>query len=449
MKKALKNTDIICIVDKEGYILYYNNYDDITNRIGKEEVIGMHLLEVYPWLTRETSTLLKVIDTGEPIINHSQVIKVSDDFVVNSINSAFPLKNKSGIIGGVVVSINLDKYNTKSKKMKVDDLRLSLNAKYSFDDIITQNQEIIDIKNKLKKAAKKDSNIFLYGETGTGKELFAHSIHNWSNRYDKPFIAQNCAAIPESIAESILFGTTKGSFTGAVNKKGIFEMADGGTIFLDEINSMSIDLQVKLLRAIEEKSIRKIGDDKSISVDVRIIASTNEGIDDLIKQGKFRSDLFYRINVVNAKILPLRDRKEDVDYLCKYFINQYNRAFKENVKGIEAKAKTLLNKYNWPGNVRQLKNCIESAFNSLSGEYIRASDLPDYIIDKALKNENSRMENEKSLIELTDSFEKKIILEVLDKVNNNIAMAARILKVPRQTIYYKLKKHKIDIKRDE
>lgn len=443
MKKIFKQTDLICIVDKDGNILYYNNYNDICNRMGSDEVLGKSLLEVYPWLTRETSTILKVLDTGEPIVNEIQTIKVNNDFTVNAVNSAFPLKHKSGLLGAVIVSINLDDYNDGSKRRFVNELVSNLNAKYTFDDIVTKNTELIAIKEKLQKAATRDSNIFIYGETGTGKELFAHSIHNESNRYNGPFIAQNCAAIPDSLIESLLFGTTKGSFTGAQDKKGIFEMADGGTIFLDEINSMPVDLQVKLLRVIEEKSIRRIGDSKDIPVDVRIIASTNERPERLVAERKFRADLFYRLNVVNVEILPLRSRKDDVDHLCTHFIKYYNQAFNENVKEIESKAKSFLFLYDWPGNVRELKNCIESAFNTVNGAQIKIEHLPKYIIDSVSSSKNETTLNDMSLLELMDNYEKKIIQDILDKTNHNIAKTARILKVPRQTIYYKLKKYQI------
>ncbi|MFS0647117.1 sigma-54 interaction domain-containing protein [Siminovitchia sp. 179-K 8D1 HS] len=443
MKKNFKQTDVICIVDIDGNILYYNNYNDVCNKLGSNDVIGKPFLELYPWLTRETSTLLKVLDRGEPIVNEFQSLEVDHNFTVNAINSAFPLKNKSNMIGAVIVSTNLDT-ESEAKKITANKIpQASFQAKYSFDDILTINEELEHTKKTLKKAASRDSNIFIYGETGTGKELFAHSIHNESNRRHKPFVAQNCAAIPGTLIESILFGSSKGSFTGAQEKKGIFEIADGGTIFLDEINSMPIDMQVKLLRIIEEKSVRKIGSHKDIPIDVRIIASTNERPEKLVAENKFRMDLFYRLNVISAEIPPLRDRKEDINLLCDAFIHYYNQAFNENIKGLHANAQLVLNTYDWPGNVRELKNCIESSFNLVNSNMIMVEDLPKYILTSKQVSHKKNITKNKSLTELIDEYEKSLLEDILTMSNFNISHSARMLKVPRQTIYYKMNKYKI------
>lgn len=445
MKKNFKQTDVICIVDINGNVLYYNNYNDVCNKFGSNDVLGKPFLELYPWLTHETSTLLRVLEKGEPIVNEFQTVEVDQNFTVNAVNSAFPLKNKSALIGAVIVSTNMDKEpdkkNNKNKTNNAD--YSSLQAKYTYDDIITTNKELENTKNILERASSRDSNIFIYGESGTGKELFAHSIHNGSNRSEKAFVAQNCAAIPSTLIESILFGSTKGSFTGAEEKKGIFEIADGGTIFLDEINSMPIDMQVKLLRVIEEKCVRRIGSHINIPIDVRIIASTNEHPERLIAENKFRMDLFYRLNVISINIPPLRKRKEDINYLSDFFINYFNQAFKENIKTIHPDAQLILNTYDWPGNVRELRNCIEASFNLVSGNIIMVKDLPKYIItsEKVLPTNNTTKSH--SLIEMMDEFERKIIKDTLTMTNYNISKTARLLKVPRQTVYYKINKYEI------
>jgi len=281
IKRAFRETDVICIIDKNAKILYYNNYNDIHNKLGTEKVVGRPFLEVYPWLDWETSTALKVLKTGEAIVNQAQVMKLSDGTEVNAVNTAFPLKNKNGILGVVFLSYDINTMINTSEVEAVKKSEKNIGSKYKFSDIITKNAEVMRIIAQLKKAAKYNSNILIYGETGTGKELFVHSIHNASNRVSKPFISQNCAAIPENLMESLFFGTTKGSFTGSEEKKGLFELANGGTIFLDEINSMPPSLQAKLLRVIENGRVRRIGGKKEYKTDVRIIASTNEKPEDL------------------------------------------------------------------------------------------------------------------------------------------------------------------------
>lgn len=445
MKENFKQTDLICIVDKKGNILYYNNYNDVCNKLGSNDVIGMPLLEVYPWLSNETSTVLKVIEKGEPIVNELQCYEVNKSFTVNAINSAFPLKNKSDLLGAVIVSTNLDEKPHKMKKnSKINkDALASLCAKYTFNDIVTVSEELKLTKNQLKKAALKDSNILIYGETGTGKELFAHSIHNDSSRKNSPLVAQNCAAIPSTLIESILFGTTKGSFTGAEDKQGIFEIADGGTIFLDEINSMPIEMQVKLLRVIEERTVRRIGDHRDIPINVRVIASTNENPLNLLKEKRFREDLFFRLNVVSVEIPPLRKRKEDIDYLCSYFINYYNQAFGENITGLDSDARKILNNYGWPGNVRELRNCIEGAFNLVDGSIITPRELPTHILALEEDAPIEKLSDESSLMDLVEQYEKEILKDALVKTHFNIAKAARLLKIPRQSFYNKMKKYKL------
>jgi len=420
--------------------------------LGTEDVIGKPLLEVYPFLTEETSTTLTVLRTGQAIINQPQVMKLYDGTTVNAINTAFPLKNRDGILGVVVLSTDINSIKT-AKESKVSSSRKhNLGAKYTFDDIITQNEDIMRIINKLKKASKHNSNIFIYGETGTGKELFAHAIHNSSKRSNMPFITQNCAAIPESLMESLIFGTTAGSFTGSTEKKGLFELANGGTIFLDEINSMPLELQAKLLRVLEDRRIRRIGGNTEFDIDTRIIASTNEPPDQLIKNNKFRNDLFYRLSVVNVEIPPFRDRKDDIVFLCNHFVNNFNITFGENIEGIDKQVLEVFMEYDWPGNVREFKNCIESAFNNVAGNKIVLADIPSYIYNNKEKNLDRTEFNIKkglSLQENTEYLERHLILEALKKTGYNIAKTSRLLGIPRQSIYNKFKKYNILINNEK
>ena len=223
-----------------------------------------------------------------------------------------------------------------------------------------------EIKKSIVQIANSRSSVLVYGETGTGKELVVSSIHNSGYRKNKPFIALNCAALPENILEGLLFGSRKGAFTGAENKKGIFEEANGGTIYLDEINSMPMALQAKLLRVLQEKTVMPLGASKSIDVDVRVIASTNQTVDELLESKAIREDLLYRLNTISISIPPLRDRIEDIEILVEYFIRKYNEEFEKNVKGLGSSALQFLMNNEWKGNVRELEHVIEAAMNRFS-----------------------------------------------------------------------------------
>ncbi|HWR05874.1 sigma-54 interaction domain-containing protein [Sporomusa sp.] len=439
MKTLFKNTDLIIIVDREGKIMYYNNFNDRLNKIGHTDAIGKTIFELYPWLTRENSTIFKVIETGEPLVNHLQNIKLDAENSIYALNTAFPLKNEQGIIGAIEISTDL---SNKHKSLKYKRAYSNAGAKYSFDDIITSNNRMIELVNILKNSAQNNSNIFIYGETGTGKEIFAHAIHGESPRKNKPFIAQNCAAIPPSIMESLFFGSTKGSYTGAEDKPGLFELANGGTVYLDEINSMPLDLQAKLLRTIEDRTVRRIGDSKDSNVNIRIITSTNETPAQLLTQNRIRTDLFFRLNVVNIEIPPLRERKDDLDILLTYFIDTYNHQFNKNIKTIDPAVKTLFEQYQWPGNIREFRNCIESAFNLVDNTpFITLRHIPRYITDCLPAAVASPVNINNTLPLMMEEYEKETIKTILGKNNLNVLRTANELGIPRQTLYYKLYKY--------
>jgi arginine utilization regulatory protein len=316
-----------------------------------------------------------------------------------------------------------------------------------------------DIKTKIKKIANSKSPVLVYGETGTGKELVVQSIHNESNRRDKPFIAQNCAAIPGTLLESILFGTSLGSFTGAKDSKGLIEAADGGTLFLDELNSMDIVLQAKLLRFLQEGYIRRVGENKSYKVDVRVIAALNENPYDAINSGKIRMDLFYRLNVINFNLPPLRESRNDLNELCDHFLSYYNEELGKNVKGFSEEVLKFFNLYDWPGNIRELKHVIEHSINIIEKEIIGINDLPDYINSKNEKLLEKIVDNIptdgilsissevslRSLSEMLDEYERKIITTALMQNECNVSKTAKNLDIPRQTLYYKMDKLKIKV----
>lgn len=315
----------------------------------------------------------------------------------------------------------------------------------TLNDIIGEDESLIEFKKKIKKISITDSTVLLCGETGTGKELFARSIHNESPRSSEPFIAINCAAIPETLIESELFGYEKGSFTGALTKgkHGKFYLADKGTIFLDEVESMPLYLQQKLLRFIERKEIERIGSNECISVDVRIVSATNIDLYEMVKRKEFREDLFHRLNVVGLFIPPLRDRGKDPLVLANFFIEKFNKRFNKNILGLSKEAETLFLKYNWSGNVRELQNSVEYAINMETSEYIKVKNLPANL--KAYRKAANRIKENTDIIALEDS-EKANIINALNLYGYNdkgIIKAAKKLGISRSTLYRKIAKYQI------
>jgi len=311
----------------------------------------------------------------------------------------------------------------------------------TFKDIVGKDNSIIDFKNKVKKVSKSDSTVLLIGETGTGKELFARSIHNESYRKNKPFIAINCGAIPDTLIESELFGYEKGSFTGAekTGKHGKFYLADKGTVFLDEVENMPLYLQQKLLRVIERKEVERIGSIQPINIDVRFIAATNIDLKELVDRGEFREDLYHRLNVIPLKIPPLRERGEDVLFLSQNFIDKFARKLDKNIKGLDQDVKKIFQTHCWNGNVRELQNTIEYAVNMETKEYITKDNLPI-----GFKVQEKEVTN--SIIKKLDFLEKNEIKKALDLYgcdDEGIKKAAYNLGISRSTIYRRIRKYNI------
>ncbi|NLK63828.1 MAG: sigma 54-interacting transcriptional regulator [Tissierellia bacterium] len=433
-KELFYDSNLILIIDKNGKVLYYDDYDDNLNMLKKENVIGRSIFELYPFFTRKDFTVFKAMDRKEPILNEYQNFSV-EGRKMNCINNAFPLINETGVIGGIVISVEL---SSKSEKRKIK----KATSRYAFEDILTADKKFKDSLELLKKVSKNDSNVLIMGDTGTGKELIAHSIHSNSNRRNKPFVIQNCAAIPSSIMESILFGTSKGSFTGAIDKEGLFESANGGTIFLDEINSIPYDLQSKLLRTLENKSVMRIGENIEREIDIRIIASTNEDLAKKVEDGEFRADLFYRLNVINFRVPPLKERKDDIKVLVDYYIGYYNSILNKDIRGISNEAMEILNNYEWKGNVRELKNVIEYALNFSEEGIIKKENLPQYLLNLVHVDKKEIM-TDNSLTSMVDNYESKIIKDALEASKYNVLKTAELLNIPRQTLYYKLKKYNL------
>lgn len=368
------NIDTITIVNKDGIIEYNDVFDrslqDRDFSAVQHNIIGRHILEAYPHLTEESSSVMQVLKTGKPVFLPHQTLE-SGNVAFTIASYTYPVLDEKGNITGAVDATHLMDFVDKNPQEG--------STLYLLDDIITTNMEMQKIKRTITEVAKTDSSVFIYGETGTGKELVAESLHTLSHRSDKPFVAQNCASIPEALLESTFFGTEKGGFTGAEVKKGLFEIADGGTLFLDEINSLSTAMQAKLLRAIEEQKVRKIGGEELIDFDVRLVCASNEEPASLILRGRMRSDFFYRVSVVNINLPPLRDRGNDVLLLADYFIEKYNEKMDKNIRGMSHMVQDLFLKWLWPGNVRELKSTIEGAFNIETSDTITLFSVSDLL----------------------------------------------------------------------
>jgi len=318
------------------------------------------------------------------------------------------------------------------------ELRAEVTDRYRFEHIVGGSGKLRDILDMAGRVAASEASVLITGESGTGKELLAKGIHYNSLRSTGPFVAVNCAAIPEQLIESELFGHVKGAFTGAIrDREGRFELADGGTLFLDEIGDLRFDLQAKILRALQERQVDRVGGGRPIGVDVRVIASTNRDIDRAVKEGAFREDLFYRLNVIHLHLPPLRERKEDVPLLAGFFVKKFNPG---SATGIEPAALTALAAYGWPGNIRELENVVERASVLKRGAMITRADLPDKLTKETSGVEDIILNLPEEGISLED-LEKKLIVKALEKHNGNQTHAAEYLGITRPTLIYRMEKY--------
>lgn len=449
--KIYNYIDGIMVTDKEGYIEYYTNFRPDVNNLKEKDVYGKHIFDVYPNLTKETSSIMRVLDSGEPISNEDQMLVTYKGHNIRAINTTMPIKNKDEIIGAVDVSRYIDfEYARKDITLSLKDTEAK-ESLYTLEDIITISKSMELLKNKIAMIADTDSSVLIYGETGTGKELVAQSIHTCSSRRNKRFVSQNCAAIPGNLLESILFGTVKGSYTGAENKPGLFEIANGGTLFLDEINSMEIGVQAKILRAIEEKQVNRIGAYNPIKVDVKIISAVNESPLKCVKENKLREDLFYRLSAVQLNVPPLRERMDDLPALIEYFVEILNQKMGKAIQGIDQETLQLFQTYHWPGNVREVRNAIEGAFNLTSCGMIGVHALPEYLQKEACgtrqedffeRGEANVLPEIFSLEQELMRYEKELIIKSLI-CSENLVKAAERLGISKQTLHYKMKKYNL------
>ena len=408
---------ILVLVGKKGEVIDLNRNAQETFKISPEEIKN-----------RNVRSILGDKSNIESLFKGSggKIILGRRDSGLFSTES-IPIFDRSGKEVAFLLKVE------KEKEHKGMAERAANIARYTFKNIIGASPKILTIIEKAKKAAKTESNILLEGETGTGKELFAHAIHNESSYGEGPFVAVNCAAIPRELIESELFGYEKGAYTGALSdgNVGKFELANGGTIFLDEIHTMDLQTQTKILRVIEDRRVTKIGGRYAIPLDIRIIAASTANLAEEMAKGRFLPGLFFRLNVVKLSIPSLRERKEDIPLLVDYFIGEMNQKFKRSIQGVEPEALKIISQCSWPGNVRELRNCIESTFNFCTEDMIRLNDLVDIITVESTR--------ETSVEQTMDDITRNLLIDSLKRLGN-VKGAARSLGIPISTFYRKMRK---------
>ena len=450
---------IICDADNRIWLL--NDAAVKMDSIVTQDVVGENIANVYRPQDGKELLVPQVIADRRPLLNVRQYYSTRYGKNVDIVASSFPVIQDRQVLGGF--SIMEDWSAIDSLHKQIIDLqqklversegrqktKSALSAKYTFADIIYISKAVSSVVAQCRQVAKTDSSVMIYGETGTGKELFAQSIHNASPRSDGPFLAINCAAIPENLLESLLFGTEKGAYTGAERRAGLFEQADGGTLLLDEINSMNINLQSKLLRVLQDGVIRRVGGMNEIQVDVRVLSNINMPPYEAIEKGRLRRDLFYRLGVVNINVPPLRERREDIPLLAKHFILQCNQKLVRAVRDIDEQTLARFTAYDWPGNVRELQHAIEHAMNILpdGAAVITPEYLPAHITahpGNAFRTSRPVPEGG-SLSGTMQEMERRAICKVLRENGGNISESARVLQMSRQRLQYRIKRYKINI----
>ncbi len=436
--------DELCIIDEEGIVRYYNVCLSDGAAFSVDEVIGKHVTEIFPSLTLETNEVLQALEEQKSICAfHNDCLNYRGERYQGYV-STFPILQRDNFRGiAIALKYLTPDYQDEFIEMQDNSYRRRLyRGGYTIDDIITCDPYMNGLKEKIRKVSRRDSSVLIQGNTGTGKELVAQALHYLSAGSTGPFISQNCSAIPENLLESTLFGTEKGSFTGAVTNQGLFEIADGGTLFLDEINSMSPALQSKILTAVETKTVRRLGGHKDIRINIRIIGAINENPFEAIEGGRLRSDLFYRLNVVNISIPPLRSRKNDIPLLVEKLLEKHNERFGKEVWMVSDKALERLVEYDYPGNVRELENIIMQSVSMADREHVLSEKLLQMPMQiQAIGADAEKWDRKGPLDEYLANLEKEIIREVMITEGGNISRTAEVLHIKRQTLQHKLKKY--------
>lgn len=424
---GVRTENILIILGAAGRIMYVNDIFYQLFHTGYDSIINYPLSEVVPELAYIFESICgKGVVPSPRIVNFSSIGETDYHVTCTYADGSSPDK-------GYVITAQRMLFVTKNHFLA------GSGAKYTFDTLVGTSENFRALKQFAERIAATNCTVLIRGESGTGKELFAQSIHNASDRWDKSFVSINCAAIPRELIGSELFGYVGGAFTGAsrTGAKGKFELADGGTLFLDEIAEMPLDMQSVLLRVLEEAEITRIGGSKSIPVNVRLIAATNQNLEEYIRNGKFRLDLFYRLNIISLNTIPLREHKEDIDVLADSFISKFSKRYSKSCDGISAEARRLLHAYDWPGNTRELRNVIERGIITMSSRFIEAHNLPLELT----RNSTARSMHTQEKIYSDTHIEsrKKAVAQLMKEYDGNKAKVAKSLGIARSTLYRILK----------
>ena len=430
-------TDGVFTVDQQGRITSFNKAAERITGFSKDEAVGQYCHEIFRANTCfEACPLKHTAETAETIVNlEVNILNRGNKEVPISISTAVVKDEEGKVVGAVETFRDLS---------LIKELHKEISRQYSFQDILGRSKPMLKLFRILPDIAQSDATVLIEGESGTGKELFATAVHNLSSRKDKPFIKVNCAALPETLLESELFGYKKGAFTDArMDKPGRFRQAHGGTIFLDEIGDMSKGTQVKMLRVIEQKEYEPLGSNKTERVDVRIIAATNRDLMEMMHRREFREDLFFRINVIRLTIPPLRERREDIPLLLDHFIERINLKQSKQIKKVSSSALKTLFDYDFPGNVRELENIIEHATILTKGIEIQSRHLPSYLARKHEVSSAPASLPEGENMSVLDNVERDLIVRALERHRGRCAAAAKELGVHRSTLWRKIKRYGI------
>lgn len=442
MKQVFAHMPGMVVVDNQSRLVFVEETYARSRGFDPQQVIGHYVKDVIP-----TSKLPTVVETGKPILG--DVFYYEDKTVICN---RFPLIKDGVIIGAMSYQVfegveklfesikemrsQLDYYKEKVKKYS--------GVRYSLGDIIGLSTAAVGIRSAILQASCTNATVLIQGETGTGKELVAHALHQESRRSHYPFVKLNCAAIPQELIESELFGYDEGAFTGArkTGKKGKFELADKGTLFLDEISQLSMAAQAKLLRVLQEKEIERIGGAETIPVNVRIVAATNDSLENMVKQGTFRADLYYRLNVIPIKVAPLRERRSDIPLLVKKFTDKYGDQAGLGAVTVDPEAMALIMEYEWPGNIRELEHAVERAINLCNSSSLEVGHF-EWLLPK-IQNKGKTTAG-RSIQEARAATEKEIILNALQATHGNKKKAAEMLDIARPLLYQKMRRLGIDV----
>lgn len=458
--------DGITVINLEGEILFTAKLNGkLSNREDSQQLLGQKFFDIYENLDPLSSSTYRAMELGVPLYVEDQLLETRGQEPIRIDSLSIPIKSGGRVVGAVDLSVQT--FNSLSLEPAEPDsldsgglpidrpqkLASQDMAGCTMEDIIAVDERMQQAKAYIPVVASCDLPVMIYGETGTGKELFAQSIHNASPRRNGPFITQNCAALPDTLLESILFGTAKGAFTGAVETKGLFELADGGTLFLDEINSMPLHLQSKLLRVLQDGSFRSLGAKKVKTVDVKIIAAINVEPLQAIQNHQLRQDIYYRLSMMSIHIPPLRERKKDIASFVSFYVARHNQTFHKQVQRVSEELIQRLEQYDWPGNVRQLEQVIVYGMSRVESGRITLElrDVEDRLREMSFGVAARPVPGEGaapslgldggSLREAVHSYERELICQALEETRGKLTAAAELLKIPRQTLQRKIKQY--------